>query len=285
VTGSPVDRRVLESALGIAADRPLPPFASERFDRWFRRRRSRGTGTRGAVLLWDDTWVRYHEPEVGRAAVAVLEAAGFEVRLARGRRCCGRPAASRGLLDEARRLGEHNLALLRDGDEPIVFLEPSCWSMFVDDYRQLGLDGAQSVAERAVLFEHLLLELLRREPEALPLSERRLEVAVHAHCHADALGGSSGFAELAGRIPGVTARVLDTACCGMAGAFGMLRATERLSREVAAPLVETVRALPEETELVASGTSCRHQVEQLAGRRPRHMAELLASALVRAPTR
>lgn len=272
-------RRMLEALLGIAAERPLPPFAAERFDCWFDRRPARGGGARGAVVLWDDTWVRYHEPGIGRAAVKVLEAAGYEVRLAEGRECCGRPAASRGLLDVVRRVGEHNLALLAGGGEPIVFLEPSCWSMFVDDYRQLGLAGAAAVAERAVLFEDLLVGLLRREPGALPLVERPLEVAIHAHCHADALGGGAGSAELAARIPGVRSRTLDTACCGMAGAFGMLRTTAALSIDVAAPLVGMVRALPQGAVLIASGTSCRHQVEDLAGRRPAHMAELLAGAL------
>jgi Fe-S oxidoreductase len=119
-------------------------------------------GKRGRLVLWDDTWVRYHEPGIGRAAVAVLEAAGYEVVLAEGRRCCGRPAASRGLLDEARRLGEHNVALLRElaDGAPIVFLEPSCYSMFVDEYRELGIPGAGEVAARCVLFEELVAGLL-----------------------------------------------------------------------------------------------------------------------------
>ncbi len=184
-------RALMQAALGLAADRPLPTFARQRFDRWFARRGRSAPAVRGAVILWDDTWVRYHEPGIGQAAVAVLEAAGFEVRLARGRACCGRPAASRGLLDEVRRLGEHNLALLEGGSEPIVFLEPSCWSMFVDEYRQLGIGGAAAVAGRTVLFEDFVDSLLRREPDALPFASRPLQVAVHAHCHAKALGDAA----------------------------------------------------------------------------------------------
>jgi Fe-S oxidoreductase len=148
--GSRMVRFLAERTLGLSSDRPLPSYSGRRFDSWFasRDRRSSAAPDRGPMLLWDDTWVRYHEPRVGRAAVAVLEAAGFEVRLVEGRRCCGRPAFSRGLLDEALRLGEHNLELLarRDTMLPIVFLEPSCWSMFVDEYRQLEIRGAAEVA-------------------------------------------------------------------------------------------------------------------------------------------
>ena len=272
-------RVLLEAVLGLNADRPLPPFARERFDRWFARRRPVPTvARRREVILWDDTWVRYHEPGIGKAAVAVLEAVGFAVRLAEGRACCGRPAASRGLLDEVRRLGEHNLALLADGDAPIVFLEPSCWSMFVDDYRQLGLPGAEAVGQRAVLLETFLAAELARRPNALSFAASGLEVAIHAHCHAKALADLGAMVELVRQIPGSRARLLDTGCCGMAGAFGMVRASDELSRAVARPLLERITALPEGTLLVASGTSCRHQVDQLAGAHALHMAELLASA-------
>jgi len=273
-------RRLLETVLGLNADRPLPPFAGDRFDRWFARRPApTGAPRRGEVILWDDTWTRYHEPDVGRAAVRVLESAGFAVRLAEGRACCGRPAASRGLLREARRLGEHNIALLAGGEAPIVFLEPSCWSMFVDDYRQLGVAGAEAVARRAVLLETFLAAALARAPDALSFAASRLDVAIHAHCHAKALADLGAMVELIRRVPGSEARLLDTGCCGMAGGFGMVRASDELSRAVARPLLESIDALPEGAVLVASGTSCRHQVAQLAGRRALHMAELLAAAL------
>lgn len=232
--------------------------------------------------MWDDTWVRYHEPHIGRAAVAVLEAVGFDVSLAVGRQCCGRPAVSRGLLDEAQRLGRHNVDLLRrtaDG-APIVFLEPSCFSMFVDEYRQFGLVGAEEVAGRCRLFEELILDVVQSEPGALLLDPDELVVGIHGHCHAKALGDAALLPRLASRIPGVDARLLATGCCGMAGAFGMLRETADLSREVAEPLVRAVESLPDGAVVVATGTSCRHQIADLTRFAPVHMAELLADHLV-----
>ena len=279
--GWPALRRRLERALGIAADAPLPAFEAERFDRWFRHRPAPPPAPGGRVLLWDDTWTRYHEARVGRAAVAVLEAAGLEVALVEGRKCCGRPAASRGLLGEVRRLGEHNLKLLGGSTEPIVFVEPSCYSIFVDEYRQLGLAGAEAVAARCVLVEDLLLDLLDDGGAGLPWSGRLLTVAVHGHCHTKALADPRRAVALLGRIPGATVLPLDTGCCGMAGAFGMLVDNRELSRAVAAPLLEAVAALPEGAEVAAAGTSCRHQVESLAGVAARHPVEIVAAALRR----
>src|SRR5436853_849184 len=165
-------RALLEKTVGLSARRSLPHYANERFDRWFSKHAVAGVGDpdtsrmsathtaaavtdrgykkRGRVILWDDTFVRYHEPHIGIAAVKVLEALGLEVTLAKNRRCCGRPAFSQGNLDAAAKLGKHNVGLLNDGDHSsaILFLEPSCWSMFVEDYRELKINNAETVANR-----------------------------------------------------------------------------------------------------------------------------------------
>ena len=274
-------RRLMQWLLGLDAGRSLPPFARERFDRWFDQRLDWKTARdRGQVILWDDTWVRYHEPAVGRAAVEVLEAAGFEVVLAEGRRCCGRPAASRGLLEEARELGRHNVALLHSmAEAPIVFLEPSCWSTFVDEYRQFEIEGADEIARRCVLFEDLILALLDADPEALPLKFVETQAAIHGHCHTKALADPASVERLLGHVPGLDARHLETGCCGMAGAFGMMAANQELSRAVAEPLVQHIAPLSSDAIVVAAGTSCRHQVRDLTGRDCLHPAEVLARAL------
>ena len=233
------------------------------------------------MILWDDTFVRYNEPHIGMAAVSILELAGFEVALAHGRKCCGRPAFSQGNLGEASRLGAHNLALLdQDVDNaPVIFLEPSCHSMFVEDYRELNLPDAERIATRCFLLEEFLDELLRREPEALQFKSRPTTVAIHVHCHAKAVTNPAYMHRLAARLPGRKIAYLDTGCCGMAGSFGMLESKYGLSCEVAKPLVERITALPYGSLVVASGASCRHQIDHLAPIRARHMAEVLADAL------
>jgi len=285
-------RRMMEQTLGLSARRSLPHYANERFDRWFEKHAVAGgadPGTaindrgynRGKVILWDDTFVRYHEPHIGIAAVKVLEALGFEVALVKNRRCCGRPAFSQGNLNPAADAGKHNVDLLNgiDGSTPILFLEPSCYSMFVEDYRELKIDNAETVANRCFLFEKFVDDLLAQEPNALRFETRPAMVAIHAHCHAKSLMNPGFMRRLAERLPGRKATVLDTSCCGMAGAFGALSEKYDLSVQVAAHLIDKIEKQPPGTEIIASGISCRHQIVDLTNARPKHMAELLAEAI------
>ena len=178
-------------------------------------------------------------------------------------------------------MGTHNLDLLNvPGDTtPILFLEPSCYSMFVEDYRELKLDGAAQIEGRCFLFEQFVENLLHQEPDALQFNSRPAHVVIHAHCHAKALTKTGYMHRLAAHLPERKVTMLDTGCCGMAGAFGALSSKYELSLKVAEPLANLVRAQPFGTIIVASGTSCRHQIQHLAPSHPRHMAELLADAL------
>jgi Fe-S oxidoreductase len=256
-------------------------------------------GNRGPVILWDDTFVRYHEPHIGMAAVKVLEAFGFEVALVKHRRCCGRPAFSQGNLDAAAKLAKHNISQLSTLNSvkergshgalrsqlsaaPILFLEPSCWSMFVEDYRELKIANAESIGGRCFLFEKFVADLLAQEPEALRFKHesRSRGILIHSHCHAKSILNPAFMATLAERLPGRKATMLDTACCGMAGAFGALAEKYDLSLQVAQRLLDQIDNQPQGTEVIASGTSCRHQITDLTNLRPKHMAELLAEALL-----
>jgi Fe-S oxidoreductase len=304
--GSKTVRVAMEKTIGISAQRSLPHYASERFDKWFAKHAVAGVGDlgrlsavtdrgyngahraplqkRGPVILWDDTFVRYHEPHIGIAAVKVLETLGFEVSLAKKRRCCGRPAFSQGNLDAAVKVGKHNvdlLASLQHSNTPVLFLEPSCWSMFVEDYRELKIDHAENIAARCFLFEKFVDDLLLHEPEAFRFKHesRSRGVLIHPHCHAKSILDPAFMATLAERLPGRKATMLDTACCGMAGAFGALAEKYDLSLQVAQRLLDQIDNQPPGTEVIASGTSCRHQITDLTNLRPKHMAELLAQAL------
>jgi Fe-S oxidoreductase/FAD/FMN-containing dehydrogenase len=299
-------RIAMEKTVGISARRSLPRYATDRFDKWFGKH-SRASvsdatnkegrspdrpggykppllGKRGKVILWDDTFVRYHEPHIGIAAVKVLEALGFEVLLARNRRCCGRPAFSQGNLDAAAKLARHNvdvLASLQNCNSPILFLEPSCWSMFVEDYRELKIQNAEEIAARCFLFEKFVADLLAKEPESLRFKHESGSrgILIHPHCHAKSILNPAFMATLAECLPGRKVTVLDAACCGMAGAFGALAEKYDLSLQVAQRLLGQIDNQPPGTEVIASGTSCRHQIIDLTNLRPKHMAELLAEAL------
>jgi FAD/FMN-containing dehydrogenase/Fe-S oxidoreductase len=275
-------RGFMEKTIGISSKRPLPHYAQTRFDRWFARNAEQNGAdrSRGKVILWDDTFVRYHEPNIGIAAVKVLKALGFQVELLKNRKCCGRPAFSQGNLDAAAEVGCHNVGLAKavDSSVPIIFLEPSCWSMFVEDYRELKIDNAEKIASRCFLFEKFVDDLLEREPDALRFKDRHTTVAIHPHCHAKSLTNPAFMARLAERLPGHKATLLDTGCCGMAGAFGALAEKYELSKQVAADLLRKIDNQQADV-VVASGTSCRHQIVDLSSVWPKHMAELLADAI------
>ena len=293
--GSRVARVAMEKTLGISAKRSLPHYASERFDKWFAKHCSGGLRPpdgahraplqqRGQVILWDDTFVRYHEPHIGIAAVKVLETLGFDVSLVKNRQCCGRPAFSQGNLDAAAKLATHTISQLSSLNSqlsaaPILFLEPSCWSMFVEDYRELNIEGVEDVAKRCFLFEKFIDDLLAQEPEALQFDNRPATVTIHPHCHAKSIMDPAFMARLAERLPGREATVLDTACCGMAGAFGALAEKYDLSIQVAQRLLDAIDNQPAGSEIIASGTSCRHQIADLSNARPKHIAELIAEAI------
>jgi Fe-S oxidoreductase len=286
-----VFRKLLEKAIGLSARRSLPKYAKERFDKWFAKRPVAGLNNPSAaahdrgyrkVILWDDTFVRYNEPHIGIAAVKVLEALGVHVSLASGRKCCGRPAFSQGNLDLAANFGEHNIKLLSSlkySTAPVIFLEPSCYSMFAEDYLELKIPGADSIAQRSVLFEQLVGDLLDHERNGIQFQARSEAVVIHAHCHAKSILNPAFMSRLVEKLPGRTATLLETGCCGMAGAFGMMKAKRELSLQVAAPMLEKIRAQGPNVTVVASGTSCRHQISELSDVRPKHMAELLADAI------
>ena len=280
IVGHKSVRGFMEKTLGISGKRSLPHYARERFDRWFAKHRSGASVSRGKVILWDDTFVRYHEPNIGIAAVKVLEALGFEIELLKNRKCCGRPAFSQGSLDAAADVGQHNvdLANATDSSTPILFLEPSCWSMFVEDYRELKIPSAEKIAERCFLFEKFADDLLEREPDALRFNQSERSVAIHAHCHARSITKPEFMTRLVERLPGRKATLLDSACCGMAGAFGALAEKYELSKQLGSDLLRKIDNERADV-VVASGTSCRHQIVDLSERRPKHMAELLADAL------
>src|SRR5207245_323584 len=185
---------------------------------------------RDEVILWDDTFVRYNEPHIGIAAVKVLETLGIHVLLAHGRKCCGRPAFSQGNLDTAAKFAEHNISLLsslqnasplravgsyepeatRTSNTPILFLEPSCYSMFAEDYRELKIPGAESIAQRSFLFEKFVNDILEREPERARFQERDESVVIHAHCHAKSIVDPTFMARLVEKLPGRKAKWIDT---------------------------------------------------------------------------
>jgi Fe-S oxidoreductase len=285
VANSAPARWLMHRLLGIHRNRTLPPFATERFDRWFARRNGRrAAGTRGRrVALFHDTYLNYNYPEIGKAAVKVLEAAGFEVVLPE-HKCCGRPMISKGLIQAAKRNAAYNvdrLAEYADKGIPIVGCEPSCMLVFRDEYPDLLDDPrAELVGKQTFMIEEFLAGLAERGALDLPFRNGAQSVLLHGHCHQKALIGSGPSLRMLRMLPNATVEEVDSGCCGMAGSFGYEAEHYELSLAIGERrLFPAIRARAPESEVVAAGVSCRQQIAHATDRRARHLVEVLADAL------
>jgi FAD/FMN-containing dehydrogenase/Fe-S oxidoreductase len=264
--------------------RELPAFAPETFRRWFTRRakeqgRSGAASGRPTVILLDDTFYNHFLPEPLKAAVTVLERAGYQVELPRQQVCCGRSMISKGLLDEVRSLHRNLIDVLTpqvEAGAAVVGLEPSCILTFRDELPDLARDSRTDILKAsAYTLEEFLLTLPDYQPGRLA---RR--AVVHGHCHQKALVGMGPTSTLFSRIEGLDFTVLDSGCCGMAGSFGYEKAHYDVSQAVGERvLFPAVRAAARDDLIVAPGFSCRTQIKDFCqGRATLHPAELLAMA-------
>ncbi len=274
----PFARGLLEALAGIDRRRSLPELHRDHLRRWFADRGARGAGRGTKVILLDDCFTTYQEPHIGRAAVEVLERAGCEVELAGV--CCGRAMISKGFLTEAQKLARAGVARLAGAAAagvPILGLEPSCILTLADEWPEL-VPGpeAKRVAEAAEMAESWIARRVRDNGLSLEWPRRPGKVLLHPHCHQRALVGPGGSAD-ALRLTGAEVAVLDAGCCGMAGSFGYEKRHYDLSVAIAnLELVPALKADPAAT-VAATGTSCRHQIKDLTGRRALHPIEVLAS--------
>ena len=311
----PLLARGIERVLGIAARRSLPRPVARPFLHRPRPAPLQATAQPGAaalpeVVLLVDCFANHLEPEVAHAALGLLESGGYRVHLLRppaggAALCCGRAAYSSGRIDVARTQARRLLDALAPhvaAGRSVVGLEPSCLSMLRDENHQLGLDASrvQAVSKASLMLE----EFLARELEArrwVPTGPRTMggeggaapdrlrpagaradadpspvQVLVHGHCHQKAFGTLKPLRKVLGALPGVQVDWIESSCCGMAGSFGYEAEHHDHSMRMAElALLPAVRAAQPQTHIVASGTSCRQQIRDGAGRESLHLAQLL----------
>jgi FAD/FMN-containing dehydrogenase/Fe-S oxidoreductase len=267
---------LLRRAGGIDARRPLPRFAGATFRAWFAAR----PATDGVpVTLWVDTFTDHFTPQVGRAAVRVLEDAGYSVRIPEEPVCCGLTWISTGQLDGAKRQLRRTLGALEPSvaaGTPIVGLEPSCTAVLRGDLTELLPGDPRAAATAAAT--RTLAELLSATPGWSPPDLDGVGGVAQPHCHQHAVLGWEKDAELL-RGAGATIEAVG-GCCGLAGNFGLEKGHYEVSVAVAeTALLPAVRGADEGAVVLADGFSCRTQLDHLAGRQGTHLAELLAEHL------
>ncbi len=288
VNRAPLISNLVKSVIGIARQREMPGFAGETFKAWFRRektpnaQRSTPNAQRKRVILWPDTFNNFFHPETAKAAVEVLEAAGFQVVVPNVDLCCGRPLYDYGMLDTAKRWLRLILRELRDEIEagtPVVGLEPSCTAVFRDELIELFPQDQD--ARRLCKQTFTLAEFLHAQHYELPKLQRT--AVVHGHCHEKAVLNFECEKKLLKKM-GLDLKCPDTGCCGMAGAFGFEK--EHLDVSLACGervLLPAVRDASRDTLIIADGFSCREQVRQMSERVPLHFAQVLKMAIDEGP--
>ncbi|MDK2971298.1 MAG: hypothetical protein PWP23_1053 [Candidatus Sumerlaeota bacterium] len=281
-------RRTILGFMGIAKDRNVPAFATETLEAWFAKPRAAKNAEGREVVLFADCWANYHETAPGRYAVRLLEKLGYKVTLVGGA-CCQRTRISKGFLGEAKRDGARTIEILRPHAEkgtPILGIEPSCVSSLTDDLPDLveNVEAARAVAAVARPVEEFLAAEFAAGVFELPeFAAPAKRYLVHGHCHQKALfGTASGKTLLAaagnGKAPEVAE--VDSGCCGMAGSFGYEQEHFELSKKIAeSRLLPAIRKEGPDTVLIANGFSCRHQVNDFAGRKAVHVIEALGRAM------
>lgn len=270
--------------IGISPKRTLPSLASERFSSWFNRA-VQPPGLQETVVLLNDTFTEFNHPEIGQAAVRLLNACGVKVVLPSWS-CCGRPALSKGLLPSARQQAHALIERLwpyAQLGHPIIGLEPSCLLTLRDDYGSL-IDGKEDKLKRIAalsltLDEFLALQCEKEHFRHLFKTDNQ-KVKVHGHCYQKSLVGMEPTLKVLRSIPEFSVELIQAGCCGMAGSFGYEKEHEPLSMKIGElHLFPAVRESDAEELIIASGMSCRHQIVDGTGRQALHLAQALANRL------
>jgi Fe-S oxidoreductase len=285
-TQLPFLRDIAKAVVGIPHQRSIPAFAAETFKDWFRRTRRAGRirpareAEQAPVLLWADTFNNYFLPSTARAAVDVLEAAGYRVVVPQANLCCGRPLYDFGMLDRAQSLLLDILDELAPEIEagvPIVGLEPSCVTVLRDELVNLFPHDERAQALSRQTF--LLSEFLEHNSSGAPLPPLPRKALLHGHCHHKSIMKMTAEESLLRRL-GIDFQSPAPGCCGMAGSFGFQRDHYDISQAIGElELLPAVRKAPADWLIIADGFSCREQIAQGTGRHALHLAEVLQMAL------
>jgi Fe-S oxidoreductase len=285
VMGTPVFRRIANRVVGFHPDRTMPLLAKQTLWSWLKGRKS--VKSTKSVYLFVDEFTNFNDAEVGRKAVLLLEALGYEVRTL-SHPISGRSFLSKGMLDEARKLAQANVELwssLVSENIPLVGIEPSAILTFRDEYPDLVSEAW--LAKSKELSKHVLLleEFIAREADAkridrkLFATDKKL-LKLHGHCQQKSMSSLVAAKKALSLPENFEVQLIPSGCCGMAGSFGYEKEHYDLSMQIGElVLFPTVRSQPAEVEIVASGTSCRHQIHDGTQRHAKHTAEILFEAL------
>jgi FAD/FMN-containing dehydrogenase/Fe-S oxidoreductase len=273
-------RKTLEIVAGFDSRRKPPEYARIPLAKWFRNRSKPNGRLTKKVVLFDDTYMSYHQTDVGISAVELLESCGYEVILANAG-CCQRPKISHGFLRQAKTAGDKTLRNLDKYIQQglkIVVCEPGCCSALTDDLPDLIDDEklAQRIKENVMMIDEFLAGEIENGSLDCEFTSQFSKILIHGHCHQKSLYGTTAMKNLLDRVQSISVKEIDSGCCGMAGSFGYEKEHYDLSMQIAEEcLFPAVRSREEETAIIACGFSCRHQIADGTGVKALHWVQTI----------
>lgn len=278
-TSSRIGKKSLENLYGISAKRTLPKFVSQTFMDWYERRE--GLKSDQKVILFVDLFTNYHEPEIGKDAVFVLEKMGFEVIVPKLHEA-GRPQLSKGMLEEAKSIAEQVVVEFTEYVEEgisVVGLEPSEILTLRDEFLDLVDESLQEKAKKLAQNSFTFEEFVSIHNSKIPMSKTNQKLLLHNHCHTKALVGNTATVSALESV-GYDVEAIDSGCCGMAGSFGYEKGKYDLSMVIGSQrLFPAIKKKENQTEVCAPGFSCRHQILDGTQKKALHPAQWIAKAI------
>ena len=274
---------IAKKVLGVATERSVPKLANQTLESWLKKHHPKTS--RKSVYLFNDEFTNFYDAEIGQDAVILLEKLGYEVKTVNHDES-GRSHISKGFLKEAKQICNNNISIFKDiitDETPLLGIEPSAILGFRDEYIRLADDkaSAEKIAKNSFTFEEFLAKELEKGNIDITLFTTTAKtLKIHGHCHQKALSGTHASFEVLNIPTNYKVTIINSGCCGMAGSFGYEKEHYKISMQVGEDtLFPKVRNTPKETQIVAAGTSCRHQIYDGTKRIAKHPITILKEAL------
>ena len=266
--------------LKIDRRRNLPKLAPKTFDKIFKEVKS----DKKIAVFFNDTFTNYNHPNVGISAVKILKALDYEVKLV-DKKCCGRPLISKGLLESAKKNAKYNINSIYDyvkNGAIVVGAEPSCISALKDEYPDMfpNDERVKLISKNTYLLQEILVKEGKNKNINFKKDLKKRSIAVQVHCHEKTIIGENISIDSLKMIPNSEVEKIPSGCCGMAGAFGYEKEHFDLSKQIAEErLLPFIKGLKSNTQVAITGVSCRHQIDDLSERDPKHILEIFAESI------
>ena len=274
---------IAKKVLGVATERSVPKLANQTLESWLKKHHPKTS--KKSVYLFNDEFTNFYDAEIGQDAVILLEKLGYEVKTVNHDES-GRSHISKGFLKEAKQICNNNISIFKDiitDETPLLGIEPSAILGFRDEYIRLADDkaSAEKIAKNSFTFEEFLSKELEKGNIDISLFTTTAKtLKIHGHCHQKALSGTHASFEVLNIPTNYKVTIINSGCCGMAGSFGYEKEHYKISMQVGEDtLFPKVRNTPKETQIVAAGTSCRHQIYDGTKRIAKHPITILKEAL------